>query len=597
MQLFKISFIGILIWVTISDTLERPAPAPKTQAEIEAENAKLFQELADQFLEEFYPTPEQKAAKAKMQREKMKGEQERKEKEIAEKERKIAEQKRAEAKKREQEQQSRAELEMAIIRQRLQNLMDKAFLSFKDEMPLALVYLCSETLHELYKTIDRIQTGEESEELKRRYGVGLNVFFELQAKIRNQLLKEIEKREKNSPSSFKSLLLTDSSSTFNFLTFPELQNAVKAIDLLMADRLQQECWIAELAKPSIKNVRELETLLNALKNNLQKTIDIVDKMAHQDMEKAAAENKKELSESALMREAAREQKVQEDIKKLEELKRRFPKFFENIPAELQLQFLNEYETIYARIESIEQVLEKLYKNPESRIIAQRLIALGSALNLPGYSHAGYVYFNNRPQEDREVMVLPKYIDKQGKLGWARDPEEIKKIQKEVDEAAQNLVDTYKIHLMPADSYDQIQILLAIEKALKTNSQLSKAIKKFKIVVNPYQQKDELTGQPIIFPKVVIYAFGKQNAQTILDEVYKQLENKMPGLNIRPRYNAKVTDLIWIAQGDGDYKGDRYASYYENPFAQNGRIYYRKDITGKDQYYHLVHPGIKKEIVS
>lgn len=552
----KIGFLILIVPMAV-DACQSSAAA-KTKAEEEE-----MQELADQFLEEFYPTPEQIIAKDK----KLKA---------------------AEAKKIEEEQlaRARAELEASITRQRLQEFMNKAFLSFKDETPLALAYLCSKTLQELYGIIDRIETGKESIELSRQYGVGLNHFAELQAKIRNMFIKELDKRRTNNPSSFKSLILLGLRPplNLNFLTYIELQNAMKAIDLLEADSSQQECWMIELSLSK----EQLKSALNRLKSAMNEDIKLVNERVQQDLKKEAEEKKQELSESALMREAAKRQKVQEDIKKLKELENKFPDFFKNIPAGLQLRFLNEYETLYAQYEPIEIILEKLYKDEKSRILSQRLIALGYVLDLPAYAQAGYVYFTNGPQIDRNIITLPKYIDIQGKLGWEHDPQRRKNLEKEIAEAAQNLVDTYKIHLMPADSLDQIEVLLQISKALKSNPDLSKEITKFKLVYYPYQQKDELTGQPIVFPKVVIYAFSKNNAQKILNEVYESLKN-MPGLNIRPRGNAKVTDLIWIAQGDGDYKTDRYTAYYENPLAQNGRVYYRKDITGKDQNYHLKHP--------
>ena len=139
--------------------------------------------------------------------------------------------------------------------------------------------------------------------------------------------------------------------------------------------------------------------------------------------------------------------------------------------------------------------------------------------------------------------------------------------------------------MPVDAIDQIKILLQMDKAIKTDPELSSLITVFKILVHPYRQGD------VIFPKVVIYAFGKENTQRILNGIYQQFKD-VPGLGFEPRYNAKVNDLIWVAQGDGDNKVDRYEAYYEMP----GRVYYRPDITGKPQNYHLLHPETGKEII-
>lgn len=157
--------------------------------------------------------------------------------------------------------------------------------------------------------------------------------------------------------------------------------------------------------------------------------------------------------------------------------------------------------------------------------------------------------------------------------------------------AEFLVLTYKIHLMPIDQ-DVYLTAIILFKSLKENSNLRGLINGFKIRVEDNVVKNP--GKPdIIMPLFVIYpAIGKENAQKLLNSIHSYFNNKIKGNGQVPRWNAKVTDLIFIAQGDGQDKTDENKDYFEQP----KRIYYRKDLTGKDQDYHLVHPETGKEIV-
>jgi hypothetical protein len=138
--------------------------------------------------------------------------------------------------------------------------------------------------------------------------------------------------------------------------------------------------------------------------------------------------------------------------------------------------------------------------------------------------------------------------------------------------------------MPLDVLDEVIIVLRLYELIQKDKDFSDALKTFKIIINPYRTNDT------IYAKVVIYANGKENAQKILNTIYAKFKNTA-GLGIAPRFNAKVTDLIWIAQGDGDYKVEPFVGYYELP----GRVYYREDITGTIQNYHLINPMTGKEI--
>lgn len=149
---------------------------------------------------------------------------------------------------------------------------------------------------------------------------------------------------------------------------------------------------------------------------------------------------------------------------------------------------------------------------------------------------------------------------------------------------ENLTKQYKIHLMPIG--DLTPIIIRLLRALKDDPELQKLINSFKVMVDP-----DYIVKGIIYPRVVIYpSMGKENAQKALNKIYALFKHTK-GLNQKPRFNAKVTDLIWIAQGDSIFKGPQYEAYYELP----NKVYYRSDLLGTNENYHLMHPETGKEI--
>lgn len=163
---------------------------------------------------------------------------------------------------------------------------------------------------------------------------------------------------------------------------------------------------------------------------------------------------------------------------------------------------------------------------------------------------------------------------------------------QAEQFAAELVKTYKIHLMP--EYNWIQITAVAEvlmHVLMTHAELQKIIAGFKVRVAPFIVKPN--GGEIIMPLIVIYIFsGKENTQKVLDILYDALKGKK-GLGITPRHNVVINDLIFAAQGDGQYKGGIYSEYYEQP----REAYYREDFTpkGKNKGYHLHHPETKADL--
>ncbi len=125
-----------------------------------------------------------------------------------------------------------------------------------------------------------------------------------------------------------------------------------------------------------------------------------------------------------------------------------------------------------------------------------------------------------------------------------------------------LFGSYKIHLMPLKE-DLIVTTIQLLELIKSSPKLQKEIFAFKIAPTiAYKQADEKEASENQNAVIVIYpADGKANAQDVLDQLYKVFKNTK-GMNVRPRYNAKVNDLIWVSQGDGDAKEGNYEQYYE-----------------------------------
>jgi hypothetical protein len=151
-------------------------------------------------------------------------------------------------------------------------------------------------------------------------------------------------------------------------------------------------------------------------------------------------------------------------------------------------------------------------------------------------------------------------------------------------------ENYKIHLMPKkeDLCKTINLLL---NATKNDPELQnlinqiKAIDDFDTYINN-PQADASYACIVIYP-----ASGKQNAQRLLDKLYSMFKDQ-EGLNVTPRWNEKVTSLIYFAQGNADEKKlKEFQKFFEPGDDQgNGRVYFKADATGVIEDYHLINPA-------
>ena len=124
----------------------------------------------------------------------------------------------------------------------------------------------------------------------------------------------------------------------------------------------------------------------------------------------------------------------------------------------------------------------------------------------------------------------------------------------------NLSNGYKIHLMPKDN-NFMAVTINLLKAMQKNHVLQQTISNIKIKpvfeVDINGTKDTLYGLTkddlLDVPKIVIYIYGgKADAQRALNEIYTIFKNE-EGVNRSPKYNEKVTSLIYFAQGNRDDK--------------------------------------------
>ena len=164
------------------------------------------------------------------------------------------------------------------------------------------------------------------------------------------------------------------------------------------------------------------------------------------------------------------------------------------------------------------------------------------------------------------------------------------------EILSKLLDEYKIHLMPRDE-DVEKAVLHLVDTIESDEGLCQAIAHIKIKtllepLMPFLKKDcsDFTfprSQMWRLPKIIIYVQGKQKAQTALDKLHQYFAG-WPYVDRVPAFNEKVTGFLSFAQGNRDDKVLK-PDYFEWP----GLVYYRSDITGNREDYHLINPATKK----
>ena len=173
----------------------------------------------------------------------------------------------------------------------------------------------------------------------------------------------------------------------------------------------------------------------------------------------------------------------------------------------------------------------------------------------------------------------------------------------INDIKRDMAQEYKIHLMPASTRQLQEILEILQKDYVNNERLQQslqALKYFKQAALPtfnYSLENLLAhnNADTVLPILVLYPkTGKEHAQYVLDRVFELFKdsqsgnpNHPHGLGITPRYNIRVDDLIYYAQGNGDEKNRKeFAKYFKHP----EKYFYADDFEEEPQDYALTIPS-------
>lgn len=209
-------------------------------------------------------------------------------------------------------------------------------------------------------------------------------------------------------------------------------------------------------------------------------------------------------------------------------------------------------------------------------------------NLGSFERGGYLFVFNEDkpifQGVREELPIKDYLNfviKNDKVDQQK-------------EQRRNLVSNYKIHLMPKDEY-MTEVFNKLFELL-SHEVVKKNLQSFKIYLDYNKTEAQQQKNERIFPRIVLYPSSSKTAtQDLLNFLFEKLDHTQ-GMNITPSYNAKVTDLLYVAQGDGDDKKTvGFKEYYEKPHM----IYYdaNKIAPVGHKTHYLVHPKTKKQLLS
>ncbi len=192
--------------------------------------------------------------------------------------------------------------------------------------------------------------------------------------------------------------------------------------------------------------------------------------------------------------------------------------------------------------------------------------------------AGYVFFSPKEALGTATYVRQSEIPQLSSRKFA-DPF--------AQETLGHIAGNYKIHLMPHREFI-VEIVKKLIHALKRDPSLAELIINFKVLYKPattetMRVKEMLEGKRMA--RIVIYpAEGKDKAQKALNKIVDLFKDDVTkGIGMAPRWNQKVNDLVYFAQGDGDYKKlPEYERYFEQP----DMIYYEPFFTGSYKDHHL-----------
>lgn len=294
--------------------------------------------------------------------------------------------------------------------------------------------------------------------------------------------------------------------------------------------------------------------------------------------------------------AARPQSIDERIQNvINKINAAKPNLFKNISPELQNRIVTFLEGMpdgaFYRLAEVYSPTNGAFLGGLAQLFKAPLYAKAKPARTDPSKYTGYNLFMVNEDEfkrtrNSDEISLKKYL----KLN--ANPNSSQK----ANDLLRTLTDQYKIHLMPVvtDNTD-VNISYLLFDAMEKDPELKSLIMAFKVAVSdPMKDPNMRNAEGIPNPYLVIYVKdGKDAAQKALNKLYFLFKNhsEFKGTGQRPRFNTKVNDLIWVAQGDGDDKTDANTPYFDQ-----SRIYYSSTITGRQENYHLKHPETGKELI-
>ena len=354
----------------------------------------------------------------------------------------------------------------------------------------------------------------------------------------------------------------------------------KALSLFIQEILESDELLQELAGRAGLNREKCKQYLIAIQKDLGPVLPRIEKVL--------------LAKTPLV--------VKKEIKSLkpeeQALVNRFPTIFNQIPKEYHTKAIAAGISRWMFEEDFIEALKEKSKSLEGqRELTWKLTGdmYSPPIQKTSFS-ANYVFFYTNPDADaRHLLEDSALKEKLGDLRlktimnmWILDDEDEQLKKKLINE----LAGVYKIHLMPAPGTDLTKLIVLIINEFSADPELKNLITLFKVSV--LEDKDLREYQ---VPRFVFYTeiTGTMVAQKALDKIYAIFKKhpEIKGSGDRPRYNGKVNDLIWIAQGNGD---DKKIPENEQYFEQPLMIYYKPDFTGTVKNYHLKNPETGKEII-
>lgn len=191
---------------------------------------------------------------------------------------------------------------------------------------------------------------------------------------------------------------------------------------------------------------------------------------------------------------------------------------------------------------------------------------------------GFIF--DKHAQDASRARSEKLLSKLNKAALDPDFESVLAVL--IPEEKKNLVEHYKIHVMPADESETARACAVIHGLQSDKKQqFGKACQDWKV---SWSFRSEKSSDGDALPVIVVYVSGKDNATIVLNGLLKALKG-IKGSGLWPTHNIKVNDLIFYAQGDRDFKTNpRMEKLFEK---ENGHLaLYKPDFTGVIQDYHL-----------